>query len=340
MVCKNRKKLKVFGLSRRTYIMQNPGSYVLPAAFKAPVFPVWVIPALSIFLLASCASTPKTLTEAEAAGGGFAFLDPGGLVYLAVDVPRSRPVLDLVSLGGVSGKEAAQILDLTDTAVAAVYPAGENRAFSLAARGRFPSSRLKFSLGLSSSWKKARSETGGRYWRSEGGNLSVYVDSRNALISTGDPFPRTGGAAPPPRFGEFQEDSVLTGWVPDAATPVNRFLAASGIPLEIPVDLFIFGIYPAEAGETDAEAGTFRYFAKFRLELPSPSHAEALVSMISLIRAFAVRPDSAVEGGFSLIPLLFANAPVRNDSSLIMRTAVIDPQGIALLFNMFSLYSK
>jgi hypothetical protein len=259
-------------------------------------------------------------------------------MYLAVDVPRSRPVLDLVSIGPV--KEVAQMLDMTDTAVAAVYPSGENRAFSLAARGRFPSSRLKFSLGLSSSWKKARSETGGRYWRSGAGNLSVYVDSRNVLISSGDPFPQTGGTAMPPRFDEFWEGSALAGWVPDAAAPINRFLAVSGIPLEIPADLCIFGVYPAEAEDAGAESRTFRYFAEIYLELPSPSHAKALVSMISLIRTFVLNQDAALGDGFSLVPFLFANAPVQNDSSLSMSTAVIDAQGIALLFNMFSLYSK
>ncbi|MDR2070887.1 MAG: hypothetical protein LBP81_05680 [Treponema sp.] len=310
-----------------------------------PFFPV---PALFLAaylaaVLASCASVPRTLTEAEALGDGFAFLDPGGLVYLTLDVPKSRPILDRVSIGGIRGDQAAQALDMTDTAAAAVYPSEDGRAFLLAARGRYPSSRMRFSLGLSSSWKKTRSETGGRYWRSGRDGLSVYVEPRYALFSDGDPFPHTGGVKAPERFRELNEGAVLAGWIPDAESLIDRFLSGMGVPLSIPADLLIFGVYPdaaLDAAEPDAVNPGSRFFAKFRLELPSASHAGALVSMISLFRAFMVNSDMPGAGGFSLVPYLFANAPVREGSSLILTTAGMDAEKIALLFNMFSIYSK
>jgi hypothetical protein len=314
MVCKNRKTVKAF----------------------FPV-PVRVLAASLIILLASCASVPKIVAEAEDAGGGFAFLDPGGLVYLTLDAPHSRPILDLVSIGGLGGGQMARALDMTDMVAAAFYPPEDGREFLLAARGCYPSSRLRFSLGLSSSWKKTRSEAGGRYWRSERDKLSVYVDPRYVLISGGDPFPRTGGAGAPKAFGEIGEGAVLAGWVPDAEPLIGRFLSGMQIPLLIPANLLVFGIYPAEG---DAANPGSRFFVRLRLELPSPGHAGALASMISLIRSYIVNPDLAGEEGFSLAPLLFANAPVQDDSSVILSTALMDAGEIALLFNMFPVYSK
>jgi hypothetical protein len=103
----------------------------------------------------------------------------------------------------------------------------------------------------------------------------------------------------------------------------------------------MFGVYPdtAVSGETGAGDSGPRFFAELRLELPSASHAGALVSMITLVRSFILR-DTAGEGGFLLAPLLFANAPVPDDSSLILRTAAMDAGEIALLFTMFSVYSR
>jgi hypothetical protein len=297
--------------------------------------PVFVLAAYLVSALAACASIPRTLTEAKAVGDDFAFLDPGGLVYLTLDVPQSRPVLDLVSVGGIRGSQAAQALDMTATAAAAVYLSKEGRGFLLAARGRYPGSRLRFSLGLSPAWKKTRSETGGRYWRSGRDGLSVYVEPDYALISDGDPFPHTGGVRTPEGFAGFREGAALAGWVPDAEAPINRFLSGMQISLSVPADLLIFGVYP------DAAPGAVgRFFARFRLELPSASHVSALASMISLVRSFIVNSDMAGEYGFSLVPLLFANPPVREDSSLILTTGSMDAGEIALLFNMFPVYSK
>jgi hypothetical protein len=116
------------------------------------------------------------------------------------------------------------------------------------------------------------------------------------------------------------------------------------IALSIPADLLIFGVYPDTAGPpvegTDAPKTADRFFARFYLELPSASHANALASMISLFRSSIANQDMAGEGVFPLVSLLFANVPVREDSSLILTTAGMNAGEIALLFNMFPVYSK
>ncbi|MDR2246865.1 MAG: hypothetical protein LBE17_09430 [Treponema sp.] len=303
-------------------------------------FPGFILASSFIMLLASCAAVPESVARFEDAGDALAFLDPGGLVYLTLDAPQSRPILDRVSLGGITGNQLAQALDMTDTAAAAFYPPEDGRGFLLAARGRYPSSRLRFSLGLSAAWKKKRSGTGGRYWRSEKDGLSVYVDPRYVLISGGDPFPQTGGVAAPDCFGEFSEGAVLAGWVSDAESLMGRFLADMAIPLWIPADLLVFGVYPA--GGDAANPGPF--FAKLRMELPSPSHAGALMAMLAMARPYFVNPDLPEAGGLPpglpLASLLFANAPIQDGSSLILRTDPMDAEKIALLFTAFSVYSR
>jgi hypothetical protein len=144
---------------------------------------------------------------------------------------------------------------------------------------------------------------------------------------------------PPERFDEIRDGAAIAGWVPDAAAVIDRFLAAYRIPLQIPADLLMFGVYPILPYE-DAEPPAARFFVGIRLELPSPSHAKALVSMITLIRAFTSGAGTVGDGGRALIPILFGNTPIQDDSSLLLRTAIMDAEEIALLFNMFSIYSN
>jgi hypothetical protein len=284
----------------------------------------------------SCASSTRTTTEPEKEEREFASLDPGALIYIAIDVAKARSILDLADFAGISGKQAAQMLDLTDTAVTAVYPPEDPRKFLLAAQGRYPSSRIGFSFTFSSAWKKLRSETGGRYWHSARDNLSVVVDRLSARISSGDPFPRTGGVAAPESFRPIRAGAVLAGWLTDASPPINRFLAAMELPIQVPASRLLFGLYPAGA---EAPAGS--YTAVIRLETPTESQAKALTAMISMIRLFLNNGNFSGEHHlFALAPMIFANPPVQEGQALILKTGAMKGSEAALLFSMFSVYSN
>ncbi|MDR1948061.1 MAG: hypothetical protein LBQ38_01585 [Spirochaetaceae bacterium] len=297
----------------------------------------------ALLLLASCASAPRT-REAEA-GGEFAALDPGALVYVTVDVPAARPILDLLSFADGDGMPGSalppEMLDRTSSAVAAIYPPGSDRRFLLSAQGRFPAGRAGFSFALSPSWKKVPSPRGKRYWRSAREGLSVSLDSQSARVSDGDPYVVVGGVVPPESFGPLRRDAALAGWIEDAAAPINGFLEKIGIPLRIPAEKALFGVYALPAALPETGGGSPRYEAALRIETPSASQARGLIAMISLIRVFLDAGEQSEPGSpGALIGALLSNPPVQEDSALILRSAGMDSESIALLFNLFSVYSN
>jgi hypothetical protein len=283
-----------------------------------------------ILFLVSCATAPKT---APVDGGDFSALAPGGTAYFSIDVPRARPLLELISLGEFNGKDAADFLDKTDSVTAAVYPPESGRSFLLAARGRYPSGRLRFSFALSSAWKKRPSAAGASYWRSDRNGLSVSLNSRRALLSDGDPLITPPGVEPPSAFAAFRRDALLAGWTDAGDASINQFLAMLEIPMQIPADRIFFSIYDAPEGED--------YEAFLRIETPSVSQARALAAIFSLTRIFmaGVTPEDE-EDPLILAAALFTYTPTQEDAALLIRTGSLKPQGIALLFSMLSLYSN
>jgi hypothetical protein len=279
----------------------------------------------------SCASGPKKAqapyTEEE---DDFAPIAPGGLVYFSIDVPRARPLLEKISLGGLSSVRNREALDRTESAVAAVYPEGSGRRFLAAARGSYPSSKAGLSFAFSRDWKKVRSGAGA-YWRSEKNKLSIALTNDRAYISDGEPLIAAPGTETPEGLEELRRDAVLAGWVNDAATPINQFIQSLALPLQIPAERLLFGIYAA---------GDKRYDAVLNIATPSVSQARALVSIFSMARLFIANLDAEAGGPAALAFIFFANNPVQEGTSLIIRTGAMDEDGIALLLNMFSLYSN
>jgi hypothetical protein len=175
----------------------------------------------AVLFLGSCASSPRSGIEERR--GEFDALAPGGQVYFYVDVSRTRPILDLVSLRGISGKEAAEILGRTSSAVGAFYPPGSSRRFLMESRGNYPRGRGRFSLSLSSAWKQVRSPSGKRYYHSAGYGFSVGLERDWALLSDQDPYAEAGGVTAPEKLAELREDAILAGWMENAGnSPVGR----------------------------------------------------------------------------------------------------------------------
>jgi len=143
---------------------------------------------------------------------------------------------------------------------------------------------------------------------------------------------------PPEKLGEFREDAVLAGWMENAGAPVNRFLSSLGIPIQVPTDRVLFGVYEAEEGATASDR---RYMAVIRVETPSAIQARALAALISMARMVmdSAKPSSA-GGSMTLAIALFANPPVPEEQDLIIHTGTLGAGDIALLFDSFSIYSK
>ena len=306
----------------------------------------------ALFLtLASCASAPKTPVPLAGEAAGLP-LEPGAAAYIVMDVERARPILDGVNFREMNRAQSKQILDMTKTAVAAVYEEGPRR-FQAVDWGKYPAFRAGLSFIFGSEWKKAKSPAGASYWRSERAGLSLALSSSQAYVSDGDPFAASGGTALPEGFGDYSRGSVLACWLPEPAMPMGRFIAALGLPLQIPAREVFLGLFPAGTGHVEGgvkNGGEYEaYEALIRIETPSVSQARALAALINLTRsALSGLPAGNTETGggapgyvdpAAITALLFANPPVQNGIFLSVRTAPLSEMEITLLLQIFTVYS-
>ena len=290
----------------------------------------------------SCASVPKISSPADE--NALALLPTGARVYLWADTVRARPLLDVLSFQGVSGKNAAQVLDNTKSAVAAFFSdskAGEiteNRQFYIAALGDFPRFKANLSFTFSKKWKKQKSSTGGNYWYSQADKIALAIGDNLALVSNTDPLAAFSAAAAPEGFAVFNRGFALAGWMNNSAEYINVFLASMGIPLQVPAEGFFFGARKEDEDLWDSN---------FKVRTPSAAQARSLLTLFSVARLFVLRAVNA-QGGFDdeiLTPqraaaLLFANAPELDAEYLTIRVDSLEAGKIALLFKMFSVYSS
>jgi hypothetical protein len=261
-------------------------------------------------------------------GGNSIPLEDGALTYLLADAKAARPVLELIPIRGTDKKQTAQILDRTKTVAAALYPPESGRRFQLAAWGSFSSGMAGMAFGTSKDWKKIRSSQGYSYWYSQANALSVTMNAGQAYVSA------SSGAAPteplgagslriPREFAELGGAPALFCWFEKPGPMLNQFLQALGLPLQIPAERMFVSL---AGGPTD---DGFQYGASVRIETPTESQARALVSLISMARAFS----QGLSGG--LPALLFANAPVLDGKYLNIKTAPLGEKEITLLFSYF-----
>jgi hypothetical protein len=282
----------------------------------------------------SCAGAPKTADPILEAGE-FIPLESGGLVYLYIDVKNARPILDIIPLFGMNKKQSDQILDMTQTAVAALYPNDAGRSFQALAWGKYPNVRASQAFSLSRDWKKKKSKTGAGYWRSDRDGISIALNAAQAYVSDGDPFSAAPGVRLPDGFGEFIKGSVLACWLNEPSKPLNEFLSKMGLPIQIPAEELFLSVVPLDAASSPSESDRV-WETLIRIKTPEPSQARGIVTMINMARVFLF----SGEGPDDTLSLLFANAPVLDGPYLLFRTAALTEKDMALLFSLFALYSS
>ncbi|MDR0598141.1 MAG: hypothetical protein LBG14_06515 [Treponema sp.] len=306
---------------------------------------------LAALALSSCASNPP-LAASSAGGGEFAYLAAGARAYFYTDIRFSRPILEHISLQGVDMARAGRFLDKVDFLSAAVYPGGAPQRLLLHAwrgKGNVPSVSALF---LSAQWEKTASPTGGNYYHSQSYGLSVSTQGSHAFVSDGDPFAFEPPVAEPEGLAELRWEAVMLGWLDNAGTPINRFLSAVGIPMRVPTDRILFGVYPSRAPDLDGEALDGEaprrraareplYELRLRVQTENANQAKALASLLAFVRVFAESPDISVAPEYleTLRPLL-ANPPSQDGPDLAIHTEPMGAGEIALLFNRFSVYSQ
>ncbi|MDR0402739.1 MAG: hypothetical protein LBH35_04020 [Treponema sp.] len=310
----------------------------------------------AVFLLcaafAACASFPKPETFYADRKDNFALMAPGAVIYFDADVGAARSILERLSLGEFGGGEISQFLGMTDSITAALYASGPRR-FLAAASGRYPSGRGGVFFSTSKDWVRAKSASGIQYWHSEKSALSVYLGASRAYVSDADPFAAAPGAESPAVLADIKADAVLSGWMDSPGAALDRIIAALGVPLRIPADRLVFGVYRAEAdrvsGEVRGSAGAEAaenesYRAVLRLETQSGTQAAALARIFTMAKLASAFIDfSTMESGAdlaSLAGIFLSNVPEQDGSALILKTEIMGGRDIALLFNTLSLYSN
>jgi hypothetical protein len=294
------------------------------------------------FVFNSCASQPK-LVNPELPAAGFASLGLGASGYFYVDVPRSRSILGYVSLGGLEGKAAGRILDQVDTLSGALYPLGFPQRMILHARSH---KNIPGGLGLALSfrWKKQRSPDGKPYWHSAPDGLSVALRGKEAFISDGNPFPEAPPVAVPEKIQEFQQRSLMVGWLENAGPPINKFLSDLGMPVQIPTDRILFGVYPMvsdKEGSADTPAAGGVYELRLRIETQNTPQSKALATLFSVVQDVPEGSEIKVKKEYlDLFKSFLTNPPIPDGAGLIVRTGPMNAREIALLFNEFSVYSQ
>jgi hypothetical protein len=296
---------------------------------------LWLIFLVGLFFF-SCATALKTPDpfQGEAA---FLPLEPGASVYLLADVPACRPVLDRLAGRYMDQKQSQEILSRTRTAAAAFYPQGNERRFQAAAWGKYPGFRGNLALAAGKDWKKSRSKTGGGYYHSAREGLSVALTASRAFAAgagpgnRADPFTEGEGAEIPEGFAEFRRGAALALWSSEPGSPVNNFLAAAGLPLQIPAEQLFVSLFPYEReGEGAAVKTAARYEALVRIRTPAASQARAIFTLINM--AMTTAPGGTAERVPALVDLLFANPPVLDGRDITFKTAAMDAETMTALF--------
>jgi hypothetical protein len=254
-------------------------------------------------------------------------------------------------------KQLQQMLDKTKSAVIAMYRVPSEKNYQLVSWGNYPVFKAKMALGFNKDWKKHRSDTSGdTYWYSAKEGLSVALDQRQAwvLSATGktptEPFAAAGdglsGIPFPDGFYDFSKGAILSCWLNEPGPLINLKLREMGFPIEIPAELVFVSVY---------YTGEDQYEATLRIQVSSASQARALVTVLSLARAFSslsqsdeygnsptgtnpATGDADNNGNLELLQaVFFANPPVQDGRNLNIKTAVLSSSGVSLLFDLFSL---
>jgi hypothetical protein len=305
---------------------------------------------IAALALSSCASNPPPADYAPG-GGDFSYLAAGARAYFYTDVRLSRPILEKVSFGKVDMSRMGRFLDKVDFLSLAVYPGGAPQRLMLHAwrqKGNVPSASTLF---LSAQWEKTASPTGRNYYHSDSYGISVSTQGSHAFVSDADPFASDPPVAPPESLAELQWEAIMLGWLDNAGAPINNFLSVAGIPMRVPTDRILLGLYRAQAPDPEEAPedapppatgkGEPRYELRLRVETQNPNQARALAALLAFVRVFAESPDSNAEAEYlaALRPLL-ANPPSQDGPDLLISAGPMSAPEIALLFNRFAVYSQ
>jgi len=260
-------------------------------------------------------------------GDGFVSLDKEAFVYALMDTKIMRPIIDIIPVNQLRSSQAAQVIDRTEIALAAIFTNDTGRYFQVVGFGSYPILLINVALAIDKNWKFLLSGDD-HYWYSDTNKLSVSLDTDEVNIvgwrrTRVNPAYEKPGVKMPEGFVAFRhrsgEPAPLSLWLENHDFILDRMFNGEGIDINLPIERLYLNLYHVKDNVFQVE---------LRLQTGSPYFPENFV--MSLIS----ESDSVLKN------LFFANPPVQNDRNVEFRPVIISEDEIVLLLRMFMKYWK
>jgi len=339
MVCKDSKNMSLF---------QNPSFFRKPCIINISTL------ITVFFLFLSCQTAPKIQNMPE----GTLPLDKGASVYVLADVKQALPIIELLPIEELNNNQTRQMLERTDSFVAALFPQTSSRKMQIAANGNYPG-LSGLGLTFKKNWKKQRIESGGSYWYSAENGLSILINSNQAfVVSSADkapvnPIANVNGVTMPEGFYEFSKGYPVSCWLEDTAPLINKIFNKTEMPVRFPVQYIFINLYPAEyftdfPADYRADYPAYypaglpnsknQYEALVRLQFENAIQSRGMAAIFNLAAGLISNDDSASNDDFVLASILLANPAVQNGRNIDIKTKRLTEKDITLLLETFLLY--
>jgi len=306
MVCKNSKGIICFYNSRGEEIrrLKNKKNYPSVSLCLCVMF-------FSLVFLSCKTSAPSIRLPETCIKEGTLPLDKGALVYLAVNVNEARSFINMLPVKELNDNTVRQMIDRSDFAAAAIFPAASGRRFQITTWGNYPKSAADMILGTNKNWTKRQNENRASYWHSPADRISMAISARNLFVVSSlndtpvNPIAAGGGSVEVPEgFADFYSGAVLSCWMDNPSSMLQQIMDKAGVPLRIPVNQLFFNLFSGNQAQK-------QYEAVIRLEFESASQARGMAAILNLAGAF-----SSNDPALQIAKLILSNRPVQTERYL------------------------
>jgi len=258
-------------------------------------------------------------------GEGFVSLDKDAFVYALVDTKIMRPIIDIIPVNQLKSWEAAQIIDRTEIALAAIFTNDTGRYFQVVGFGSYPVLVMNVALAIDKNWKYTFSGDD-HYWYSDTNKLSVSLDSEEVNIVAWrrtrlNPAYEEPGVKMPEGFVAFRhrsgEPAPLSLWMDNHDSILDRMLSGEGIVKNLPIERLYLNLYHVEDKVFSTD---------IMLQVKNSPFTEEF--KMSVLPGFA-EYDSALK------KLFLANPPIQNDHNVEFPPAILSEEEIVSLLRIF-----
>jgi len=266
-------------------------------------------------------------------GEGLVPLDSGAFVYVFADTKLMRPIIDIVPVNQLKSRQAAQVIDRTEIAIAALFTSDTGRFFQVVGFGSYPKLIVNIALAIDKNWKYLFSGND-HYWYSDKDRLSVSLESEEVYIVQ---WRRTRmkaayeepGVIMPEGFIAFRnrsgEPAPLSLWLENQNSIIDRMLSGEGITINLPIERLYLNLYPIEDK---------LFMAELLLKTERPFYPVEFEMTHSPIETDSGESDSVLQTVF------FSNPPVLNDRNIEFRSVILSEEEIGSLLKVVMKYWK